>query len=264
MTSTRRPLRLLATWPGSVGLALLAHAAVANLTVRSGDDREPLQTVDFQLADLPEPAPPPPPPPPDEPEPPPPPPPPPPSAPAGERNPDPKAAPERTSLQSNRADDDTPDEDVPIVTGLALDADQLVEGGMGVRVGNTTTPGFDPPEPVAVEDLRGFQGGGAGGGGLQGAAAGISEPPRLLRGFKPEYPVEARRDAVEGTVVLLVEILPNGRAGEIELLRGVHPVLDRESLLAARRCRWRPARADGQKVATWQRLRFTWQLEEPD
>jgi len=242
-------------------VALALHAALLLLPAREVDvEREPLEFIDFEIAEplppppdgpeealvpeLPEPEP-------DEP---------PPlanEAAAGELVDEPDRAEGVTSLDSNRPAEDA---DVPPVTGLPLDASQLVDGGMAVRVGNTTTAGFDADVPV--EDLKGFVGGGRGGGGLTGSTRGVDRPAELVRVYKAPYPSELSARKVEGSVQLLVEILPNGRAGRVELLRGVHPQLDRLSIEAMRRCRWRPARLGGAKVGVTQSVTYTWKVND--
>ncbi len=266
--------RLLESWPGSLGLALLVHVLAAGIPIVIEPPEAELETVEFELAELPpmpeelpEPEPEPEPEPVSEPELEPPPPPPPPPPPdevfhdmvAGERDPDPEAVEGVTSLVSSREDDATADAEVPMVTGLALEADQLHEGGMGVRVGNTRTAGFDAD--VAPEDVRGFTGGGAGGGGASGSAQGFTEEPKVIKSHKPSYPRDMVRGEVEGTVRLAVQVLPSGRVGEVRVLRSVHPQLDAAAVAAARRFRYRPARRAGEKVAAWQVLDFTFRLE---
>lgn len=231
------------SWPGAVVLAVAAHAMVGALPYAPGDLEAPQEFVEFELVDAPPalPAPKPPPPPPPE-------------LPPGPKNPDPDADPTKTSAISNRPEpNDEPPQPVPLRTGLDLDPSQLVPGGMDVRVGNTTTPGFDAD--VAPGDLRGFAGGGAGGGGTDGPAQ--IEPDHraeLVRRFQPRYPPELVVQRVEGRVVLEVEVLPTGRAGRVSVKKSVHPELDRVAMQAMDRFRWRAARHDGQRVASTVRI----------
>lgn len=233
---------LLRSWPLAWSVAAGLHVALALLPVRFGGPEEPQELVEFELAQLPElpsePEP--------EPEPLPEPEPPQPAKPPGPKNPDPTADPTRTSLESNRAVEPGPPKPVPIRTGLPLQPDQLVEGGMGVRVGNTNASGYDAD--VAPGDLQGFAGGGAGGGDGDVVQVASDEPPELLRAFQPRYPQEMKAQQIEGLVRMRVQVLPNGRAGEITLLQGVHPDLDRIAMEAVRRFRWRPARRGGRRV----------------
>ena len=262
-----RPIELVGSWPGATALAVLAHVVVLLLPARTIDqEREPLEFIDFELAEplLPEPEPDPTPAEPEwvepEPEPEPEPLPLANQAAAGELVDEPDRAEGVTSLESNRPSEGLEGADVPLVTGLPLDPSQLVEGGMAVRVGNTVTAGFDAQVPV--EEIQGFVGGGKGGGGLTGSTRGVDRPAKLVRVYKAPYPDEVSVQRIEGSVVLLVEILPSGRAGHVELLRGVHPKLDQLSIQAMRRCRWRPARLAGEKVAVTQSVTYTWKLTD--
>jgi periplasmic protein TonB len=129
---------------------------------------------------------------------------------------------------------------------------------MAVRVGNTTTAGFDAD--VAPGDLQGFTGDGAGGGG--GTRTRADQPPELLRSFQAPYPKHLIAAGIEGRVLLLVEVLPNGRAGKVTLVKGIHPELDQLAILSLQRFRWRPARRAGVKVATEIPLAFRFTIRE--
>ncbi len=235
------------SWPAAAGLTLLLDGAVALVPYTAGEVEPPAEYIDFELVEPvslpPEPEPEPP-----EPEP----------EPPGPENPDPEADPTITSAESNQPDDATPDEVVELRTGIALDDTQLVDEGMAVRVGNTSTPGFDAD--VAPGDLKGFQGGGAGGGSTARILPDV--PPELLRAFQPPYPKHLVATGIEGRVKLLVEVLPNGRAGEVTVVQGIHPELDQLAVVSMKRFRWRPARRDGERVATTIPLVFRFTIRD--
>ncbi len=68
----------------------------------------------------------------------------------------------------------------------------------------------------------------------------------------PEYPVVARRMAWQGRVVVSVEVLVDGRAGEVKLRQSSgHPVLDESAIQSVRNWRFTPARQAGQLVNKW-------------
>ena len=68
----------------------------------------------------------------------------------------------------------------------------------------------------------------------------------------PEYPMVARRMAWQGRVVVSVEVLVDGRAGEVKLQRSSgHPVLDDAAMQSVRSWRFTPARHAGQLVNKW-------------
>ena len=74
---------------------------------------------------------------------------------------------------------------------------------------------------------------------------------RLVRPWKPAYPKHLAHTGIEGDVRLRVLVERNGRAGEVELVSGVHPELDALAIRSLDRFRWRPARRDGEAVRTW-------------
>jgi TonB family protein len=63
-------------------------------------------------------------------------------------------------------------------------------------------------------------------------------------------------------VKLLVEVLPNGRAGKVTLVKSLHPELDQLAMQSLRRFRWRPARRAGKKVATEIPLAFRFTIRD--
>ncbi len=83
-----------------------------------------------------------------------------------------------------------------------------------------------------------------------------SKPP-------PEYPTRAVERELEGRVVLLVEVLPNGDVGRIEVKESSgHAILDRAAIAAVRRWQFVPARAQGQPVRSLVEVPFSFRLRE--
>lgn len=79
-----------------------------------------------------------------------------------------------------------------------------------------------------------------------------SEPPVCVREERPRYPDIALQSGVEGDVVLLVYIDTNGdvRNAVIQSSPGL-PALDEEAKKAAYKCKFRPAKQQGQPVGVW-------------
>ena len=224
-------LEWLERWPVAVAVAIGVHL-VAGLLPVAPDPGDPQEYVEFELAEV-EPPP--------EPEPIP-------DAPPGPPD-EPEEVPPEPSIQSNRpAEADVAPEDVPLRTGLALESNDLVEGGMAVRVGNTTTAGFDAE--IDPDDLRGFSSVGEPGGGGGGGGPVPTTRADLVRAFQPSYPKELVEQGIEGRVLLDVVVLPTGRAGRVSLVRGVHPELDALAIRSVRRFRWNAARYGRTKVAS--------------
>jgi len=68
-------------------------------------------------------------------------------------------------------------------------------------------------------------------------------PPRILSKIEPEYPGSARQAGLEGTVILRVQILENGRPGFIAVFRSSgHEALDHAAVTAVQEWRFAPAK----------------------
>ena len=78
----------------------------------------------------------------------------------------------------------------------------------------------------------------------------IEKLPAVMKKAAPKYPIEARRDGIEGTVMVLALV---GRDGSVEEVRIKHsiPVLDAAALEAVRRWKFTPAMTAGKPVAVW-------------
>jgi protein TonB len=79
---------------------------------------------------------------------------------------------------------------------------------------------------------------------------------------EPEYPVQEIRLGHEGTVWLLVQILPNGRVGQVRVDQSSGFVrLDESAMREARKWRMKPGLQDGVATAMWKRVPVTFQLK---
>jgi protein TonB len=99
------------------------------------------------------------------------------------------------------------------------------------------------------------------------AAPVVRTPPRSdpRRPFtEPEYPPTARRLGQEGTVVLLIYVLDNGRVGDVKIHKSSgFAKLDEAAEREARRS-WRfiPAREGDKPVADWGQFAVTFRLTD--
>ena len=74
----------------------------------------------------------------------------------------------------------------------------------------------------------------------------LDTDPSYIKCPPPPYPSVARRRGVQGTVILRVEVLPDGMVGEIEVKRSSgFKVLDRSALKAVKGWRFIPAVRNG-------------------
>ena len=78
---------------------------------------------------------------------------------------------------------------------------------------------------------------------------------------KPEFPESARKANAEGTTLLKVEVLANGRVGEIVVTRSSgRQDLDDAAIAAVKQWRFEPARRGSTAVAMWASLPVRFQL----
>ena len=107
--------------------------------------------------------------------------------------------------------------------------------GQGTGLGEGTGSGIGPGS-----------GGGTGGGPYR-PGSGIT-PPELLREVRPDYTEDARRQSVEGDVVLEIVVRRDGTVGEVKIVQGLGAGLDRRAVDAVRQWRFSPAKRFGTPV----------------
>jgi protein TonB len=86
------------------------------------------------------------------------------------------------------------------------------------------------------------------------------EKPELVRFAPPEYPEMARISHLEGTVIVKVLVGPDGSVLAAEILQGVHPMLNRAALAAARKCTFRPGKQRNIPVKAWMAIPYRFRL----
>ena len=79
------------------------------------------------------------------------------------------------------------------------------------------------------------------------AGGGVSAPV-LLSKVEPQYTEEARQAKLQGTVVLYVEVGPDGRASNVRVQRSLGMGLDEKAIEAVKQWRFRPGMKDGKPV----------------
>ena len=86
--------------------------------------------------------------------------------------------------------------------------------------------------------------------------------PKYGENPKPVYPAEARKRGYHGEVILKVEVLSNGRVGQIELKRSSgHEILDRSALAAVKQWRFIPAKEGENIISVWVNIPVKFQLQ---
>jgi periplasmic protein TonB len=110
-------------------------------------------------------------------------------------------------------------------------------GGIGTGnsggVGSGSGPGVGPGE-----------GGGIGGGHFHVGSNGIGEPTCVYCP-QPPYTEEARKARYQGTVLVEITILPDGRATDVRVVRGLGMGLDENTVQTVRQWRFKPVIGPG-------------------
>jgi TonB family protein len=84
--------------------------------------------------------------------------------------------------------------------------------------------------------------------------------PKVLSKVEPEYTEEARTAKYQGTVVLAVEIRPDGFADNIRVVRGLGLGLDENAMTAVRQWQFQPGTKDGAAVTVQATIEVNFRL----
>ncbi|MBL8924451.1 MAG: energy transducer TonB [Myxococcaceae bacterium] len=142
---------------------------------------------------------------------------------------------------------------VPLVVGISLSS--TTEGGsFAVNTGNTTYGKADstPTNPADVKAYRAPK---------YVPPGGADTQPEVANEFKPPYPDDAKKNEIEGTVVLKVTIDEDGKVTDVKVLKGLGYGLDEASIAAMRRFKFKPATKGGEAVGTTITYNYSWYLE---
>ena len=86
--------------------------------------------------------------------------------------------------------------------------------------------------------------------------------PKYAENPKPTYPQEAKEKGHEGEVILRVEVLSNGRVGQIEVRRSSgYESLDRSALTTVKQWRFIPAKKSDIAIPLWVNIPIKFQLQ---
>ena len=97
-----------------------------------------------------------------------------------------------------------------------------------------------------------------------GSTGAITQYARPQGGYqvRPGYPATARRLGIQGTTMLRVHVLVDGRVGDVLVQETAgHPDLDQAAAEAVRRWRFDPARRGNDPVAMWVLLPVEFRLK---
>ncbi|WP_022836635.1 energy transducer TonB [Salisaeta longa] len=93
----------------------------------------------------------------------------------------------------------------------------------------------------------------------------VDTPPAPIGGMKAvyqnlEYPSEARKNRIEGTVHVRVVVSPESLATNPVIIRPVHPTLNKASVRAILKSRFKPGRHNGRAVPTQMTMPVSFEL----
>jgi protein TonB len=86
--------------------------------------------------------------------------------------------------------------------------------------------------------------------------------PITLHKVQPEYPEQARKDRVTGTVILQTIIDTKGLVTAIELVQSVREDIDKAAIEAIRQWRFDPATLKGEPVEVYYNLTINFRLDK--
>ncbi len=151
-------------------------------------------------------------------------------------------------------------------------------GGMGSGVGTGQGSGRGTGEGSGIGSGSGSGiGDGIGSGRGSGRGSGVSKPPptprptpkppagptvgiKILSKPRPGYTDSARTNNVQGTVMLRVTFLANGRVGGVSAVKGLPHGLTAKAISAARQIRFKPAMRNGQPYSVTKRIQYNFTI----
>ena len=94
--------------------------------------------------------------------------------------------------------------------------------------------------------------------------AGTVTPPVKVNAPVPQYTEEARRQRIQGVVILQAVVNCQGLVENVTVLQSLDPGLDQNSVDAISRWTFRPAMQNGKAVSVFYNLTVNFRLQEPE
>ena len=142
---------------------------------------------------------------------------------------------------------------VPIVVGISMSSTTQA-GGFAVQVGNTTY-GKTSDKIVDAADVKAYNA-------PKYAPPGSADTePVALGDVKVPYPEEAKKNEIEGSVLLNVSVDASGLVTSVSIIRGPGYGLNEAAREAMKRFKFRPATKGGEAVATSLVYTYTFLLD---
>ena len=77
---------------------------------------------------------------------------------------------------------------------------------------------------------------------------------------EPGFSEEARKNGVQGTVVLRLALHSDGTVGDVSVVKGLADGLTERAIQAAKRIKFTPAQKDGRNVSQWVRIEYNFNI----
>jgi protein TonB len=148
----------------------------------------------------------------------------------------------------------------PIVTGISMASTTTAKTGFAVRVGNTAYGDPDKEKFVPPTKVKAYSGGQKAEFKPVRAASVTTQPSVLQRPPKPRFPKDLLDQGIEGNVVLLVEVTADGSTRDVQVVKSLHPTLDKIAVANVRLFKWTPAEVDGKPVDIRIRYSYKWEV----
>ena len=148
---------------------------------------------------------------------------------------------------------EVPQEPVPIVIGVTMDS-TTATGGFAVQVGNTTY-GKASNKVVDAANVKAYSA-------PKYAPPGSADTEPTISGeVKIDYPPEAKKSEIEGTVRLRVTIDETGAVTAVSVISGPGYGLNEAARDAMKRFKWKPATKGGEAVGYTITYAYTFLLD---
>lgn len=90
--------------------------------------------------------------------------------------------------------------------------------------------------------------------------------PRVTREVKPKYTASAMAARIQGIVVLEAVVMPNGKVGNVEVIRSLDSVhgLDQEAIKTVKKWKFEPGKKGGKAVPVLITIEMSFTLTNPE
>ena len=85
--------------------------------------------------------------------------------------------------------------------------------------------------------------------------------PTVVHDVKADYPESAKKERVQGNVMLAVVVKKDGTVGEVTVKKPLHPELDEAAVKAMKQWEFRPGTRDGKAVDVTVDVEMTFNLK---